>query len=61
MKDYNTIYNVTDAAGHSLEPVGVLETTIHMGANNYLIRFVVLQKSYADLASLELIFSKLIE
>ena len=30
MKDYDTIYHVTDATGHSLEPVGVLENySIH--------------------------------
>ena len=44
MKDYDTIYNVTDATGHSLEPVGALETTIKLGHNNYLIRFVVCKK-----------------
>ena len=44
MKDYDTIYHVTDATGHSLEPVGALETTVKIGHNNYYIRFVVCKK-----------------
>ena len=44
MKDCDTIYNITDATGHSLEPVGALEATVHIGHNNYLIRFVVCKK-----------------
>ena len=44
IKDYDTIYHVTDASGHSLEPVGTLETTVTIGHNDHLIRFVICKK-----------------